>query len=97
MNLGQAAAVVLYELSRGERSFEERTKKSAARMETVERLTESMLECLERSGYVAARSEALAEVKLRRMLRRFELDAVDAEVLLGMMKKVEWKLRGSGE
>jgi len=97
MNLGQAAAVVLYELSRGERSFEERTKKRAARMETVERLTESMLECLERSGYVAARSEALAEVKLRRMLRRFELDAVDAEVLLGMMKKVEWKLRGSGE
>jgi len=97
MNLGQAAAVVLYELSRGERSFEERTKKSAARMEMVERLTESMLECLERSGYVAARSEALAEVKLRRMLRRFELDAVDAEVLLGMMKKVEWKLRGSGE
>ena len=78
MNLGQAAAVVLYELARGERSFEERTKRSAAKMETVERLTESMLECLERSGYVAARSEALAEVKLRRMLRRFELDAVDA-------------------
>jgi len=97
MNLGQAAAVVLYELARGERSFEERTKRSAAKMETVERLTESMLECLERSGYVAARSEALAEVKLRRMLRRFELDAVDAEVLLGMMKKVEWKLGKGSE
>ena len=92
MNLGQAAAVVLYELARGARSFEERTKKAAAKMETLERLTESMLACLQLSGYVAARSESLAEVKLRRMLRRFELDAVDAEVLLGMMRKVEWKL-----
>jgi TrmH family RNA methyltransferase len=93
MNLGQAAAVVLYELSRGQKSFEERTKKAAAKMETVERITESMLECLQSSGYVAARSEALAEEKLRRMLRRFSLDAVDAEVLLGMMRKMEWKLR----
>src|SRR5208282_5818951 len=30
MNLGQAAAVCLYELARGKRSFEERTKKNAA-------------------------------------------------------------------
>jgi len=97
MNLGQATAVVLYELARGERSFEERTKKAGARMEAVERITESMLECLQRSGYVAARSEALAEEKLRRMLRRFSLDAVDAEVLLGMLRKIEWKLKCGGE
>jgi len=93
MNLGQAAAVCLYELARGARSFEERTKKTAAKMETVERITESLLECLESSGYVAARSRALAEVKLRRMLRRFELDEVDAEVLLGMVRKMEWKMK----
>ena len=97
MNLGQAAAVCLYEFSRGARSYEERTAKAAATMETVERITESMLECLQRSGYVASRSQELAEVKLRRMLRRFALDAVDAEVLLGMMRKMEWKLKGSGE
>lgn len=97
MNLGQAAAVCLYELARGSRSFEERTKKVSAKMETVERITESLRECLELSGYVAARSEALAEVKLRRMLRRFELDAGDAEVLLGMVRKMEWKMKSSGE
>jgi len=97
MNLGQAVAVCLYELARTDRSFEERTKKMAAKMETVGRITESMLECLALSGYVAARSQALAEVKLRRMLRRFELDAVDAEVLLGMMRKMEWKLKSCGE
>jgi tRNA/rRNA methyltransferase len=97
MNLGQAAAVCLYELSRGKKSFEERIARSGARMETVERITESMLTCLLRSGYVAARSEALAEEKLRRMLRRFALDAVDAEVLLGMMRKMESKLKDCGE
>jgi TrmH family RNA methyltransferase len=93
MNLGQAAAVCLWELTRGKKSFEEGGVQPGARMETVERITDAMLECLLRSGYVAARSEVLAEEKLRRMVRRFSLDAADAEVLLGMMRKMEEKLR----
>jgi tRNA/rRNA methyltransferase len=94
MNLGQAAAVCLYELARGNRSFAERVKSGAAPMETVERITEAMLDCLVRSGYVSARSEELAEEKLRRMVRRFSLDAADAEVFLGMVRKMQWKLGG---
>ena len=101
MNLGQAAAVCLYELARGKKSFAEGTKRpfdsaqgKAARMETVERITKAWLDCLLRSGYVAARSEELAEEKLRRMVRRLSLDAADAEVLLGMMRKIDWKLGG---
>jgi TrmH family RNA methyltransferase len=93
MNLGQAAAVCLWELARGKKSFQEGSARLGARMETVERITDVMLQCLLRSGYVAARSEALAEEKLRRMVRRFSLDAADAEVLLGMMRKMEEKLR----
>ena len=93
MNLGQAAAVCLWELAREKKSFEEGSTQPGARMETVERITDAMLECLLRSGYVAARSEALAEEKLRRMVRRFSLDAADAEVFLGMMRKMEEKLR----
>jgi tRNA C32,U32 (ribose-2'-O)-methylase TrmJ len=88
MNLGQAAAVCLWELARGARSFEEGVARGAARMETVERITESLLVCLVKSGYVAARSERLAEEKLRRMLRRFALDEADAEVFLGMVRKM---------
>jgi tRNA C32,U32 (ribose-2'-O)-methylase TrmJ len=42
-----------------------------------------------RSGYVAARSERLAEEKLRRMVRRFALDEADGEVFLGMVRKME--------
>jgi tRNA/rRNA methyltransferase len=88
MNLGQAAAVCLWELARGTRSFEERVARRAAKMETVERVTESLLVCLVKSGYVAARSERLAEEKLRRMVRRFALDEADAVVFLGMVRKV---------
>ncbi len=64
----------------------------AAKIETVEMITEVMLEVLRKSGYVAPRGQALAEEKLRRMLRRFELSAADAEVFLGMMRKIAWKI-----
>jgi len=93
MNLGQAAAVILYELARGARSFEEGVKGNAASMETVERITESLLACLVKSGYVGQRSEELAEEKLRRMVRRFALEETDAEVFLGMVRKMEWAIK----
>ncbi len=106
MNLGQAAAICLYELRRTEkkkkdvtqrarRKSTENTEKSSekrATMETVERITEAWLGALRRSGYVAPRGDKLAEEKLRRMLRRFELEERDAEVLLGMVRKILWKL-----
>jgi tRNA C32,U32 (ribose-2'-O)-methylase TrmJ len=61
-------------------------------METVERITETWLEALQRSGYVGARAKATSEEKLRRMLRRFTWEESDAEVVLGMMKKIVAKL-----
>ena len=124
MNLGQAAAVVMYELGRrdrtnaedaegpqstrrrGEKSKKAGLKASAtlkkeesrefAEMETVERIGEALLEALRKSGYIAARGEATAEEKLRRMLRRFSMEAADAEVLLVMVRKIVWKLDKSG-
>jgi TrmH family RNA methyltransferase len=63
-----------------------------ASMEAVERITETLLGVLHESGYVAPRGSVLAEEKLRRMIRRFALNAADAEVFLGMVKKVEWKI-----
>lgn len=63
-----------------------------ARMETVERIGEAWLRALEKSGYLAPRGRAAAEEKLRRMLRRFALEEGDAEVFLGMVKKMLWKM-----
>lgn len=102
MNLGQAAAVCLYELSLQGRELLAATSTAAATsepqvphatLETVDRLTGSLLEALRVSGYVAPRSDATAEEKLRRMIRRFHLQAPDAEVLLGMLKKILHKLQ----
>ena len=67
-------------------------KEEFAEMETVERIGEALLEALRKSGYIAPRGEAKAEEKLRRMLRRFSMEAADAEVLLGMVRKILWKL-----
>jgi len=105
MNLGQGAAVVMYELGKAKRFNTEDTEKSQrarrrrgksekefAEMETVERIGEALLEALRKSGYIAARGEATAEEKLRRLLRRFSMEAADAEVLLGMVRKILWKL-----
>jgi TrmH family RNA methyltransferase len=97
MNLGQAAAVCFYELARGNRSIKEEAKGSAARMETVGRISDAMLDCLLRSGYVAARSDLLAGEKLRRMLRRFSLEEADAVVFLGMLRKIQKKLELAAE
>jgi TrmH family RNA methyltransferase len=100
MNLGQAAAVCLYELSKGEigKSKLENGNPSTtegkqfAKMETVERITETWLEALQRSGYVGARAKTTSQEKLRRMLRRFTWEESDAEIVLGMMKKIVAKL-----
>ena len=93
MNLGQAVAVCLYELSRGrrvQRSTGERTfSASAAEMD---RITAGWYEALSVSGYIKPRLETSAELKLRRMIRRMKLSRDDAKVWLGMLRQVLWKL-----
>jgi tRNA/rRNA methyltransferase len=99
MNLAQAVAVVVYELSRGTRKLNARSKlpSAAANMEAVNRITAVLLEALHASGYTHPRSSGAAEEKLRRMLRRFELSAADGEVLLGMLRRILWKLNSGPE
>jgi len=95
MNLAQAVAIVVYEFSRGGRKTETKSRLSskAADMETLARINEALREALDVSGYVHPRAAASAEEKLRRMLLRFQLTAADAEVLLGMLRKILWKLK----
>jgi TrmH family RNA methyltransferase len=95
MNLAQAVAIVVYEISRGALATKAKNKLSstAAEMESVNRIAGALLEALHVSGYIHRRSAATAEEKLRRMLRRFELSSADAEVFLGMLRKILWKLQ----
>jgi TrmH family RNA methyltransferase len=96
MNLAQAVAIVVYELSRGVVAVPKPKNKlssGAADMESINRIAETLLETLHVSGYVNKRSARTAEEKLRRLLRRFKLSSADAEVLLGMVRKILWKLK----
>lgn len=93
MNLGQAVAVCLYELTRKAAVAKPGARK-AARMEDLERLTTMLTEVLARSGYVHSAS---TEGKIRRLVRRLDLPAHDAEVWLGMLRQIQWKLKHGGE
>ena len=92
LNLGHAVAVCLYELSRTIPSGKPEEKPQLAPAETVERITTTLLRALQTSGYINPRSEAAAEEKLRRLVLRLNLQNADAEVLLGMVHKIVWKL-----
>lgn len=100
MNLGQAVAVCLYELARGPRPSSAREDSTLATAGDLERLTSLLLEALNASGYlkesqkpVKSRSAAPAEERIRRFIRRMSPSAEDAELLLGMLRQILWKLR----
>jgi TrmH family RNA methyltransferase len=96
MNLGQAVAVCLYELSRGTLdppSKPPRAPKPAIASET-EQITRLLLDVLGKSGYVNPVTAASTETKVRRLVRRLDLNARDAPVVLGMLRQILWKLGG---
>ncbi|MCP5110044.1 MAG: TrmJ/YjtD family RNA methyltransferase [bacterium] len=93
MNLGQAVAVCLYELARNRRTATTRPKPSkAAPEEDLERLTQSLIEALDHSGYIKPKTRPSTTLKLRRLVRRMNLNARDAEVWLGILRQIRWKL-----
>jgi TrmH family RNA methyltransferase len=105
MNLGQAVAVCLYELvretatitddekgSRQKATARRRDQGAPASAGDMERLTQLLYEVLRASGYVKPRGARATEEKLRRMLRRLNLIPGDAELWLGMLRQIQWKL-----
>jgi len=93
MNLGQAVAVCLYELARSGGPAPKRTKSPSASAGNLERLTREMLAALRISGYLKAGPNTTTDAKVRRLVRRLELQEDDAEVLLGMLRQMLWKMR----
>lgn len=101
MNLGQAVAVCLYELARDGKSIAHSEKPVAATAADLERLTTMLFDALYTSGYVKTdsksktvpQSPALATEKIRRFVRRLNLSTDDAELFLGILRQVLWKLR----
>jgi TrmH family RNA methyltransferase len=109
MNLGQAVAVCLYELVRGAQSGSQRKrslkesraarqpqKNNSAAAGQLERITATLLEALCASGYLKPQPAASTEEKVRRLVRRLSLPASDADLWLGMLRQMVWKMK-SGE
>ncbi|HVN07424.1 MAG TPA: RNA methyltransferase [Patescibacteria group bacterium] len=96
MNLGQAVAVCLYELARGSGPVLSTEERLPASVGEVERITAVLLQALRASGYLKPRAPAPTEEKLRRLVRRLRLSSPDAELVLGMLRQILWKL-GSGD
>ena len=109
MNLGQAVAVCLYEIACGQKSGAGGAPKNArarkgvaapaggkdtdrsATGEEVERITELLNEAMRESGYPGPATSN--EMKVRRLVRRMGLSALDAEVWQGIVRQMLWKMR----
>ena len=58
----------------------------------LERITEALQEALGASGYLNSTPSASTQEKLRRQVRRLNLSAGDAEIWLGMLRQIVWKM-----
>jgi tRNA/rRNA methyltransferase len=96
MNLGQAVAVCLYELVRDVKAARQKEKTGLAAAGEVERVTALLNEALRLSGYFKSGAPASTEDKVRRLVRHLNLPAEDADLWLGLLRQIVWKLR-SGE
>jgi len=92
MNLGQAVAVCLYEIA-GSAVTEAAPNVERATAGETEKITQTLLEALHKSGYVKPGNDEMCEKKVRRLILRLALEAGDAKVMLGMVRQIVWKLR----
>ncbi len=93
MNLGQAAAVCLYELIREGKAAGESHKMSFANAGETDRITKMLFDALRLSGFLDMRRVSDSELRIRRLVRRLNLPARDAVIWLGMLRQIVWKLR----
>lgn len=99
MNLGQAVAVVLYELVR--QTPEAANDASAAANFPLasagekERLIALLLEALSFDGYAHRANPTTMEDKVRRLVRHLALTPSDLHHWLGLLRQLLWKLRAN--
>lgn len=113
MNLGQAVAICLYELVRDSRMFLQssavpsgaaqpmaepsKSQPPSASAAEIDRITSLLMEVLHGSGYLNSRSILSADEKIRRLVRRLNIPASDAEVWLGILRQIAWKIHAGSD
>jgi len=97
MNLGQAVAVCLYGIGSSHGAGPAPQESAAATAGELEKITQGLYEVLMLSGYVKPGNDAVSEKKVRRLMLRLNLQAMDAKVFLGMVRQIVWKLRQAND
>ncbi|HEY6414415.1 MAG TPA: TrmJ/YjtD family RNA methyltransferase [Edaphobacter sp.] len=93
MNLGQAAAVCLYELTRQTGVHIGTGIPQAASAGEIERLTVLLNDVLEKTGYTKRHPANSDESQIRRLVLRMGLAASDVPVWMGILRQVLWCMR----
>ncbi len=92
MNLGQAAAVCLYELVRETAPPAPGETQPPAQAQDLERVTQLLAEMLTSIGYARRRPAAADPAEVRRMVRRLNLNQPDARRWIGILRQLLWKI-----
>ena len=93
MNLGQAAAVCLYELVRGSPIVSRGPAEQTATMAETERMLNLLSEVLDASDYRRHHPANSTDAHLRRLAVRIAATRSDAPVWMGILRQILWKLR----
>jgi len=96
MNLGQAVAVVLYELIREVPLADADPAQTLATAGERERLSALLIDALSTGGYAHRGTENLMEEKVRRLVRDLPIRSSDLNEWLGLVRQILWKLRKPG-
>ncbi len=96
MNLGQAVSVCLYELIRNSKAADhEPVARKKALLADTDRITGMLVEATRASGYINVRTAKSTEEKIRRMVTRLHMTDADAQIWMGMLHQILWKLKQS--
>ncbi len=99
MNLGQAAAVCLWQIAQelGAAAQPTRVEPAGASAGELERLTGMLAEVMQRSGYARRHPANAREPVVRRLVRRMGLVPGDAAVWTGLLRQMLHALAASSE
>ena len=92
MNLGQAVAVCCYELARNAKPIPALQTPSSATAEQRDRIVQTLLPILERSGFLKPGAKRSQTEKLRRLIGRMRLAPADARMVQAIIRQLSWKL-----
>ncbi len=96
MNLGQAAAVCLYEAARPVSGLDESSRKPAgAKVSSgaLDRLAGLIEEAMTASEYSPASMSAANRHDVRVLLRKLELSTLDTRRIMGLFRRILWRLK----